>query len=66
MGAEVRRKEDPRLITGTASYVGDIVLPGISHAQVRKAAEIARAPGLGRYVDFTHLDVGPPGRRWSG
>ena len=27
MGAEVKRKEDPRLITGTSTYVTDIVLP---------------------------------------
>jgi aerobic carbon-monoxide dehydrogenase large subunit len=28
MGAEVKRKEDPRLITGTSTYVSDIRLPG--------------------------------------
>ena len=44
----------------------DIVLPGISHGRVAEAAEIAGAPGLGRYGRFTHLDVGPPGRRWTG
>jgi carbon-monoxide dehydrogenase large subunit len=31
MGAEVRRKEDPRLITGTSTYVTDISLPGLHH-----------------------------------
>ena len=31
MGAEVKRKEDPRLITGRSSYVGDIALPGMHH-----------------------------------
>jgi carbon-monoxide dehydrogenase large subunit len=31
MGAEVKRKEDPRLVTGRSSYVGDIVLPGLHH-----------------------------------
>ena len=30
MGAEVKRKEDPRLITGTSTYVGDLALPGLS------------------------------------
>ena len=44
----------------------DIVLPGVPHARVADAAEIAGAPGLGRYPGFTHLDVGPPGRRWQG
>ncbi len=29
MGAEVKRKEDPRLITGTSTYVTDIALPGM-------------------------------------
>lgn len=29
MGAEVRRKEDPRLIRGAGSYVGDLKLPGM-------------------------------------
>ena len=32
MGARVRRKEDPRLITGTATYVDDIQMPGMHHA----------------------------------
>lgn len=29
MGAEVKRKEDPRLIRGAGSYVGDLKLPGM-------------------------------------
>jgi carbon-monoxide dehydrogenase large subunit len=32
VGAVVRRKEDPRLITGSATYVDDVKLPGILHA----------------------------------
>jgi carbon-monoxide dehydrogenase large subunit len=31
MGAEVKRKEDPRLVTGTSNYVTDIALPGMHH-----------------------------------
>ena len=31
MGAEVKRKEDPRLITGTSTYVGDMTLPGMHY-----------------------------------
>ena len=27
MGAEVKRKEDPRFITGSSTYVTDVVLP---------------------------------------
>ncbi|CAA9550807.1 MAG: Aerobic carbon monoxide dehydrogenase (quinone), large chain [uncultured Thermomicrobiales bacterium] len=33
-GAEVRRKEDPRLITGSSTYVDDIRLPGTLHVAV--------------------------------
>src|SRR5262247_2008406 len=29
MGAQVKRKEDPRLITGTSTYVTDVALPGM-------------------------------------
>ena len=46
MGAEVKRKEDPRLITGTSTYVTDVVLPGMlwvafvrsphAHARIKK------------------------------
>jgi carbon-monoxide dehydrogenase large subunit len=46
MGASVRRKEDPRLITGTATYTDDLVLPGMvyvsylrspyAHAKIKK------------------------------
>ena len=32
VGARVRRKEDPRLITGASTYVDDVKLPGILHA----------------------------------
>ena len=31
MGAHVKRKEDPRLITGSGSYVGDLKLPGMHY-----------------------------------
>ena len=31
MGAEVKRKEDPRLITGASTYTGDISLPGLHY-----------------------------------
>ena len=31
LGAQVRRKEDPRLITGTSQYVADIAMPGLLH-----------------------------------
>ncbi|MCC7360254.1 MAG: xanthine dehydrogenase family protein [Anaerolineales bacterium] len=31
IGARVKRKEDPRLITGAGRYVGDLTLPGMQH-----------------------------------
>ena len=31
VGASVKRKEDPGLITGSGKYVGDIKLPGMHH-----------------------------------
>jgi len=68
-----RTPERNRTIEGAAPHsqhirgrAADIVLPGIGHGRVAEAAEIAGAPGLGRYLGFTHLDVGPPGRRWTG
>ena len=33
-GAKIKRREDPRLITGKATYVEDIQLPGMLHAQI--------------------------------
>ena len=66
-----RTPERNRTIEGAApnsqhirGRAADIVLSGIAHGRVADAAEIAGAPGLGRYGDFTHIDVGPPGRRW--
>lgn len=32
VGQRIRRREDPRLITGTATYVDDIQMPGMYHA----------------------------------
>ncbi len=31
MGAQIKRKEDPRLITGSGAYVGDLKLPGMHY-----------------------------------
>ncbi len=33
----IRRREDPRLITGTASYTDDIQLPGMAHAAILRS-----------------------------
>jgi carbon-monoxide dehydrogenase large subunit len=55
MGAEVRRKEDPRLITGTGSYVGDIVLPGMHHVA------FVRSPHA--HARIRRIDTGAARRR---
>jgi carbon-monoxide dehydrogenase large subunit len=34
VGKRIRRQEDPRLITGTATYVDDIQMPGMLHAVI--------------------------------
>ena len=34
VGKRVRRREDPRLITGTATYVEDIQMPGMHYAVI--------------------------------
>lgn len=68
-----RTPERNRTIEGAAANsqhihgrAADIVIPGMSHETLRDAAEISGTPGLGRYPGFTHIDVGPSGRRWTG
>jgi aerobic carbon-monoxide dehydrogenase large subunit len=47
VGARVRRKEDPRLITGSSQYVDDLKLPGMLHvAFVRSSYPHARIRGI--------------------
>ena len=67
VGAEIKRKEDPRLITGASVYVGDITLPGLhhvafvrspyAHARIRRidASAALKRPGV-RAV-FTGRDI---------
>jgi len=62
VGARVRRKEDPRLITGSSTYVDDIHLPGTLHAVVVRSdyahgiikgydtAAAAAAPGVVKVI----------------
>jgi carbon-monoxide dehydrogenase large subunit len=49
MGSTIRRREDPRLITGSATYVDDITLPGMLHLA------ILRSPHA--HARITALDV---------
>ncbi len=37
-GSGIRRREDPRLITGSATYTHDIVLPGMVHATMLRSS----------------------------
>ena len=39
VGQSLKRKEDPRLITGRATYVEDIMLPGMLHAALVRSSE---------------------------
>src|SRR3954453_19965077 len=41
VGKRIRRKEDPRLITGTATYVDDIQMPGMHHACILRSPHAA-------------------------
>jgi aerobic carbon-monoxide dehydrogenase large subunit len=46
-GSGIRRREDPRLITGTARYTDDITLPGMVHAAILRSPHAhARIAGL--------------------
>src|SRR5438876_6514380 len=70
-GQRLRRKEDPRLITGTATYVDDIKMPGMHHACVlrsphgaAKIRSINTRPALdhpGVVAVFTGADVAAVG-----
>ena len=41
VGKKIRRREDPRLITGTATYVDDVKLPGMHHACIVRSTHAA-------------------------
>jgi carbon-monoxide dehydrogenase large subunit len=36
-GARIKRREDPRLITGQARYLEDLNLPGMAHAAILRS-----------------------------
>src|SRR6266851_4715005 len=40
-GKRIRRKEDPRLITGAATYVDDLQMPGMHHACIVRSPHAA-------------------------
>src|ERR1700760_3987421 len=41
VGKRIKRREDPRLITGTATYVDDIQMPGMHHACILRSPHAA-------------------------
>jgi aerobic carbon-monoxide dehydrogenase large subunit len=41
VGKRIRRREDPRLITGTACYLDDIKIPGMHHACIVRSSHAA-------------------------
>jgi carbon-monoxide dehydrogenase large subunit len=67
-GSGIRRREDPRLITGTATYTDDLALAGMvhaamlrsphAHARIRKieTGRARKAPGV--LAVYTGADVG--------
>jgi carbon-monoxide dehydrogenase large subunit len=48
-GSGIRRREDPRLITGAATYTDDLTLPGMVHAAM------VRSPHA--HARITHIDT---------
>jgi carbon-monoxide dehydrogenase large subunit len=58
IGKRIRRREDPRLITGTATYVDDIKLPGMYHACiVRSPHAAAKIRGINTTTAAGHPGV---------
>ncbi len=66
-GSGIRRREDPRLITGTAKYTDDLALPGMlhavmlrspySHARIAGIETSAAAEAPGVVAVYTHVDT---------
>ena len=67
-GSGIRRREDPRLITGSAAYTDDLTLPRTAHAAMLRSphaharitsidtSRAAAAPGV--LAAYTHADTG--------
>ena len=46
-GSGIRRREDPRLITGGSTYTDDVTLPGMVHAAILRSPHAhARITGI--------------------
>src|SRR5262245_63075671 len=49
VGQAMKRKEDPRLVCGTSTYVDDVVLPGMLHMAVARS--------IHGHARIKHIDV---------
>src|SRR5262245_19481459 len=49
VGQAMKRKEDPRLVSGTSTYVDDVVLPGMLHMAVSRS--------IHAHARIKHVDV---------
>jgi aerobic carbon-monoxide dehydrogenase large subunit len=70
VGRSVRRREDPRLLTGRGRFVDDIELPGMLHAQFVRStiahgritavdlSEVRRVPGVVAAFTAADLELG--------
>ncbi len=68
VGSRIRRKEDPRLITGSSTYVDDVRLPGTlnlvfvrsiyAHAKINgiDVSDARAMPGVVAIIDGKDLD----------
>jgi aerobic carbon-monoxide dehydrogenase large subunit len=78
VGSSIKRREDPRLITGEAKYLDDIKLPGLLHAAILRSpyaharirsidtSAAAALPGVvGVYTGQDFADVNPLPCAWQ-
>ena len=56
VGKRIRRREDPRLITGTATYVEDIQMPGMHYAILVRSPHAA---AVIRSINTKHAEAAP-------
>lgn len=77
-GASIKRKEDPRLITGEAKYLEDLQMPGLLHAAILRSpyahakiesidiSKAAAHPGVvGVFTGKDFMDVNPMPIAWQ-
>ncbi|MER3484823.1 MAG: carbon monoxide dehydrogenase, partial [Chloroflexota bacterium] len=77
-GKAIKRREDPRLITGAGSFLDDVRLPGMVHAALVRSpyahakikridtSAAARMPGvLGVFTGQDFLDLNPLPAAWQ-